>query len=97
MKYKKAFIIKFLVMFLIISASFCYAERVKVIEGIIEDVTDNSIKVQGNSYNISDVPIKNASDETLSKASLRKGKLVELFLKDKKLITILVHEENMVR
>lgn len=96
MKYKKAFIIKFLVMFLITS-TFCYAEKVKVIEGIIEDVMENSIKVRGHSYNISDVPIKNASDETLSKASLRKGKLVELFFKEKKLITILVHEENVVR
>ncbi len=89
-------ITKFLVIFLIISTSFCYAEKVKVIEGIIEEVGSNSIRVRGHNYNISGVPIKNASDETLSRAWLKIGKRVELFFKNNKLITILVHE-NMVQ
>ncbi len=93
MKNKKILITKFLVIFLIISTSFCYAEKVKVIEGIIEDVGNNSIRVRGHSYNISDVPIKNASDETLSKAWLKTGKRVELFFKNNTLTTILVYEE----
>lgn len=50
--------------------------------------------VRGHSYNINGVPmpIKNASDETLSKAWLKTGKRVELFFKNDKLTTILVNE-----
>lgn len=97
MKNKNFTVISLIVIFTLIFTQFCFAEKVKVVEGIIENVTDDSIEVRGHSYNISDVPIKNASDQTLSKAWLKTGKLVELFFKKNKLTTILVHDENMVQ
>jgi hypothetical protein len=94
--YNKNFLaISLLIVFTLVFASFCFAEKVnvKVVEGIIEDVSDDSIKVREHNYNISGVPIKNASDETLSKAWLKTGKRVELFFKNNKITTILVYEE----
>ena len=93
----KAFTV-FLLTFFVFTASFttyCYAEKLRIVEGLIENVTDDSVRVRGRDYSISGVPVRNASNEDLSKSSLRSGKRVELFFKNDKLTTILVHAEGV--
>jgi hypothetical protein len=94
MKNKIFTVISLLITFTLVFASFCFAEKVKVrvVEGIIEQVTDDSIRVRGNYYNIAHVPLKNASGETLSKSYLNQGKKVEIFFCGNKMTSVLVHE-----
>jgi hypothetical protein len=75
-----------------ISTSFCYAERVKTVEGLIESVTPDHIKVRGEYYNISGVPLLNSSGERVSRDWLRIGRKVEIFFQGSRITSILVHE-----
>ncbi|OIP60650.1 MAG: hypothetical protein AUK38_02765 [Nitrospirae bacterium CG2_30_41_42] len=78
--------------FAILIVSFCYASKVRVVEGLIQDITYDSIEVRGKYYNISGVPLKDASGRNLSKAYLKTGKKVEIFFQDGKITSILIHE-----
>lgn len=73
-------------------ASLCYAEKVKIVEGLIEYVSNDSIKVRGKYYNISDTPLKNSSGENISKDQLRVGKKVDIFFLNNRLTNILIYE-----
>lgn len=73
--------------------SLCYAERVRTVEGLIEDVSNDSIKVRGRYYNISDAPLKNASGKNVSKYLLKVGKKVEIFFHNDRIKTVLIHED----
>ncbi|NWF51733.1 MAG: hypothetical protein HXY47_01450 [Nitrospirae bacterium] len=70
----------------------CYAEKVKTIEGLIEDISNDSIKVRGKYYNISDTPLKDTSGKTVSKDQLKIGKRVEIFFHNDKIISVIIHE-----
>lgn len=72
--------------------SFCYADKVKVVEGLIEDVTSDYIKVRGKYYNILDVPLLDSSGKKVSKDQLRIGRKVEIFFQGGKITSILIHE-----
>ncbi len=50
-----------MMVYVFMSVSFCYAEKVKVIEGVLQDVVYGSIKVNGKYYYISRVPLLDAS------------------------------------
>ncbi len=87
-----------LVVFLICiftAALYCHAEEVKVVEGLIEDVTDESIKVGGKYYNISGVPLKDASEKDTPKDRLKKGKMVKILFQDNKITTVIL-DESMI-
>jgi len=71
-------------------------KEIRVVEGLIENVTDDSIEVRGKYYNISGVPLKDASDKDLSKDELKIGKKVAIFLRGESIKNILIYEENMV-
>jgi len=73
-------------------ASLCCAEKVRTVEGLIEDVSKDSIKVRGKYYNISDTPLKNASGKNISRDQLRVGKKVEIFFLNNRITTVLIHE-----
>lgn len=82
-----------LLVYVFMSVSYCYAaEKVRVVEGLIQHVTADSIEVRNKYYNISGVPLKDASGKTLPKSYLSQGKKVEIFIKDNKITTILIHE-----
>lgn len=68
------------------------AERIRVVEGLVQSVTDDSIEVRGRYYNIANVPLMDASGRNVSKDRLVKGKKVEIFFKDNKITSVLIHE-----
>lgn len=68
------------------------AEKVRVVEGLIQNVTDDSIEVMGRYYNIANVPLVDASGRNVSKHRLAKGKKVEIFFKGNKITSVLIHE-----
>ena len=83
---------------LMVLATNAHTAQVKVIEGIIEDVKSDKILVRGHYYDISGATLKDASNEkaTISKDSLQRGKKVEIFLHNEKVVTVLVYDENIV-
>lgn len=94
MKAKRYTLIFFIVALFIalLTESLFSAEGVSVVEGLIQDVTADSIQVRERYYNISGVPLKDASDRTLTRASLISGKKVEIFFKDGRITSVLIHE-----
>ncbi len=74
-----------------LSQSFA-ADKVRMVEGLIEDVTPNSIKVRGAYYDITGVPLLNASDKILARNELKIGKKVEIFFKNNRITSILIYE-----
>jgi len=82
-----------LLVYVFMSVSYCYAaEKVRVVEGLIQHVTADSIEVRNKYYNISGVPLKDASGRNLTKAYLKPGKKVEIYFQGDKITTILIHE-----
>ena len=75
-----------------LSQSFA-ADKVRMVEGLIEDVTVNSIKVRGAYYDITGAPLRNASDKTLTRNDLKIGKKVGIFFKNNRITSILIYED----
>ncbi|OIP63806.1 MAG: hypothetical protein CO150_08510 [Nitrospirae bacterium CG_4_9_14_3_um_filter_53_35] len=91
--YRIAFIIFIISLLSVFTISLGYAEKVTVVEGIIENVTEHSIKVRNNNYEVIGVPLLKSSGEALSYDALRRGKKVEIFFHDKKITSIIIHED----
>lgn len=91
-KYHILIVLLICIFTLSILLSFSYAEKVRVVEGLIQNVTDDSIEVRGRYYNIANVPLVDASGRNVAKHRLVKGKKVEIFFKDNKIASILIHE-----
>ena len=70
-----------------------HASKVRTIEGIIQNVTDNSIQVRGRDYNISGIPLIDPSGKHLKKASLTTGKKVEIFFQEDRILSILIYDD----
>ncbi|MEK6692212.1 MAG: hypothetical protein AABY44_02155 [Nitrospirota bacterium] len=68
------------------------AEKVRVIEGLIENINNNLIEVRDRYYDIKGVPLINASGQKLTKDYLKIGKKVEIYFKDGSITSILIHE-----
>ena len=75
-----------------LSQSFA-ADKVRMVEGLIEDVTPNSIKVRGAYYDITGAPLLNASDKVLARNDLKIGKKVGIFFKNNRITSILIYED----
>ncbi len=89
-------IFSILMVFLYVGVSQSFAKEVKTVEGLIESVTDDSIKVRGSYYDITGVPLENASGKNMQKDQLRVGRKVEIFFKNNSIKTILIYPEHMV-
>jgi hypothetical protein len=85
-----------LMIFFSISISSAYTRDIKTVEGLIDNVTDDSIKVRGNYYNFSGVPLENASGRKMQKDELKVGRKVEIFFERNHINTILIYPEYMV-
>ena len=75
-----------------LSQSFA-ADKVRMVEGLIEDVTPNSIKIRGAYYDITGAPLLNASDKVLASKDLKIGKKVGIFFKNNRITSVVIHED----
>jgi len=89
---KNAIVLIVMFVYVFMSISFCYAGKVRTVEGLIESASSDYIKVRGKHYNISDVLLFDSSGKKVSKDQLRVGKKVEIFFQDGKITSILIHE-----
>lgn len=87
-----AFVFCVLTAILTLSQSFA-ADKVRMVEGLIEDITVNSIKVRGAYYDITEAPLLNASDKILTRNDLKIGKKVGIFFKNNRITSILIYED----
>ena len=67
--------------------------RVITIEGIIQNVTGDSIQVRGRYYEISGIPLIDPSGKVLKQVSLTTGKKVEIFFQKDKITSILIYDD----
>ena len=67
--------------------------QVRTVEGIIQNVTADSIQVRGIYYEISGIPLINPSGKDLKKESLTTGKKVEIFFQDDKILSIFIYDD----
>ena len=71
------------------------SDGVRLVEGHIEDVTSNAIRVRGRYYDFTGVPILNERGQASSQSQLVRGREIKLFFKNRVLSRIMVFE-NMV-
>lgn len=78
--------------FLAVPVQAYVARQVRVVEGLIQDVTSDSIEVRGRDYSIKGVPLKDPSGKNIHKAILTKGKKVEIYFKEGIIVEVIVHD-----
>jgi hypothetical protein len=93
---KSILLLSLLMIFFSVSSSFAYVQDIKTVEGLIENVTGDSIKVRGSYYEITGVPLENAAGKKVQKDQLRVGQKVEIFFQNNKMKTVLIYPEHMV-
>ena len=69
--------------------------QVKTVEGIIQNVTNDSIEVRNKYYSISGIPLLNPSGKYLKNSSLQAGKRVEIFFQDGRITSILIYDDML--
>jgi hypothetical protein len=69
------------------------ASQVGTVEGIIQNVTVNSIQVRGQYYDISGIPLIDPSGQNLKKTSLTIGRKVEIFFQKNRITSILIFDD----
>jgi|GEM_PF-2020852 len=79
-----------------LSGSRAYARDIKTVEGLIENVTDDSIKVRGGYYHFTDVPLRDPSGKNMPKNQLKIGRKVEIFIHNRNIDAILIYPEHML-
>ncbi|HYA12094.1 MAG TPA: hypothetical protein VEF37_03845 [Thermodesulfovibrionales bacterium] len=95
MKKGMIFLLSILIVFLYSIASYSYERNIKTVEGLIESVSGDSIKVRGSYYDITGVPLEDASGKNVKKDQLKEGRKVEIFFQDNNIKTILVYPEHL--
>jgi len=93
---KGILILSALMIFFSVSGTCAFARDITTVEGLIESVTGDSIKVRGSYYDITGVPLEDASGKKVQKDQLRVGRKVEIFFQNNKIKTILIYPEHMV-
>lgn len=77
------------------SFSYCHAEEFRMVWGVIESVSDDTIEVNGTHYKLLGVPIKNSAEKRVSKDQLKIGRFIEIFFKGNKIDAMIIYDENM--
>jgi hypothetical protein len=85
-----------LIIFLSVSGTCAFARDIKTVEGLIESVTGDSIKIRGSYYDITGVPLENASGRKMKTEELKVGRKVEILFENNRIKTILIYPEYMV-
>lgn len=95
-KMKNLSLIIFLVLFIGVPAISNSADKVRVVEGLIENVTYDSIEVNGKYYIFTGIPLKDASEEGVSRDQLKIGRKVAIFLRGESITTIFIDDKNIL-
>lgn len=69
--------------------------QVRTVEGIIQNVSIDSIQLRGQYYSISNIKLINPSGENLNKSSLSAGKKVEIFFQEGKITSIIIYDDML--
>jgi hypothetical protein len=73
-----------------------HSEDLTVIEGQVQYITGDVIKVGGDFFYITDVPIEDASGNDLSAYEIKVGRKVAVFVSGGKVKSVLAYDEFMV-
>lgn len=95
MKKGMILLLSILMVFFYVIASYSYGKDIKTAEGLIESVSGDSIKVRGSYYDITGVPLENATGKKVQKDQLKVGRKVEIFFQNNSIKTILVYPERI--
>jgi hypothetical protein len=82
----------FLAWCFLVSAHPGVAGDVKVVKGIVGTVAGNLIYLNGKSFNLTGIPVRNASGKELSMEDIVPGKKVGLFYRRGRVSSVLVYE-----
>ena len=85
-----------LITFISLSVSHAYEREIRTVEGLIESVSGDSIRVRGSYYHFNDVPLIDPSGKHIPKSQMKVGRKVEIFLQKKGVGTILIYPEYML-
>jgi hypothetical protein len=66
---------------------------VNTVEGLIENVSDDTIVVRNRRYTITGVPLVKPSGKAAKNDDLKRGKKVEIFFQNKTMSSILIHND----
>jgi len=81
------------VLMIIAAAAPVHASKVRTVEGIVQNITGNSIQVRGKYYDITGTVLKDPSGKDLKKTALNTGKKVEIFFQEDRITSILIYED----
>lgn len=73
-----------------------YAGKIRVVEGLIENINNDSIEVRGRHYDISDISVIDTDGKKVLKNQLKTGSKVEIFFEDNRIKNILLYPDNIV-
>ena len=93
--FKAMILLLFLVSVTIWTTATTYAENetLRVVDGLVEKVSADSIKVDGQYYNLVGATIRNNSEEIVSMGSIKRDKKVQVFLKNDRVSSVIIFED----
>ena len=90
------FIIAFVAIFLFAGRASGLAADLRAMTGIVQSVSETEIEVGGHTYNISGVPLRNASAKPVSPSEISRGTQVKLVFRGERLVRVRVYPFKMV-
>ena len=93
---KSILILSIFIVFLSLSTSYTDGRETRTVEGMIESVTGDSIKVRSRYYDFTGIPLEDASGKKMQQSQLKVGRKVEIFFENNRIKTILIYPEFMV-
>lgn len=90
-----AIVIVLILLIVSISAS-ASGQQVKMVEGIIENVSDGQVRVRGKYFRISDVPLKDSSENIVSVQELIIGRKIVIYFYKDKITSVYIQNKNIV-
>lgn len=68
------------------------AGQMRSVTGIVEEVSGNSISIQGKSHNLEGVPVVNPSGRRLAVSEIVRGKKVDLYFRNGQIASVVVYD-----
>jgi hypothetical protein len=81
----------------LVSVSYSHAAPPKAVMGYIEEVTSSTIKVKGQSYDISGIPLYHVNGAKVTRDLLQKGNAVEILFRDGKIVKITINNAKFAQ